>query len=92
MDKGTIYLKLVSPYDTLDFPQAHKIPLSPQWRENRYRSRKSHILAQIQRPIISYFATRLEVRSIYACAPRRVLSEYTSHTPGSFLEYDHSHM
>ena len=38
--------------------------------------------------IISEFATRWEVLPIWACAARRILSGYTSHTSGSFLKLD----
>ena len=52
---------------------------------------KSVILGQnfqLQSALIPEFPTRLQVSPAWACAPRRVLSEYTSHTLGSFLEYD----
>ena len=43
---------------------------------------------QLQSALIPDFATRWEVPPIWACSARRVLSEYHSHTPGSFLEFD----
>ena len=43
---------------------------------------------QLQSALITEFATRWEVSHIWACSARRALSEYTSNTPGSFLELD----
>ena len=43
---------------------------------------------QLQTPLTPEFATRWEVPPIWACSARRVLSEYHSRTPGSFLEFD----
>ena len=45
---------------------------------------------QLRSALISDIATRWEVSPIWACSARRVLSEYHSHTPGSFLELDPS--
>ena len=62
------------------------------WRENRHSSRKKVSFLgqnfQHQSALISEFATRLEDLQIWACSARRVLSEYNSLTPGSFLELD----
>ena len=41
---------------------------------------------QLQSALIPEFATRWEVSPIWACPFRRVLSEYTRHTLGSFRE------
>ena len=43
---------------------------------------------QLQRSLISEFANPWEISPIKAFAPSRELSEYTSYTPGSFLEFD----
>ena len=43
---------------------------------------------QLQSDLIPEFATRWEVSHIWACSARWVLSEYTTHTTGSFLEFD----
>ena len=43
---------------------------------------------QLQSALTPEFATRWEVPPIWACSAWRVLSEYHSHTPGSFLELD----
>ena len=40
--------------------------------------------------LFSDFCSHRDVRIIQACAYRQVISEYTSQTPGSFLEYDPS--
>ena len=42
---------------------------------------------QLQSTLIPEFATRWEVSPIWACSACRVLSEYTSYTPGAFREY-----
>ena len=63
-----------------------------KWQENQHYSRKKcHFRAEIykfQSALISELATRWEISPIWACSAHRVLSEYTSHTPGSFLELD----
>ena len=41
---------------------------------------------QLQGALISEFAIRWELSSIWACSARRVLSEYAGHTPGTVLE------
>ena len=41
---------------------------------------------QFKSALIPEFAKRCELTPIWACTARRVLSEYTSHTRGSFLE------
>ena len=63
----------------------------PHWRENRHYSRKNVLFGpkfQLPSALFSEFATRWEVSHTWACSTRRVLSEYTSHTSGSFLELD----
>ena len=43
---------------------------------------------QHQNALISEFPSCWEVSHIWTCSARPILSEFTSHTPGSFLELD----
>ena len=43
---------------------------------------------QLHRPLVPDLYTRKEDRPIYVYAARRVLSEYSTHTPGSLLKFD----
>ena len=64
-----------------------------QWWENWPYSLKNVIFGsnfQLQSVLISEFPTRWEVSHIWACAPRGLLSEYISYTPGSFQELEPS--
>ena len=75
----------------LSFRLSHHVALAPLSceKKNHYSRKKCHFFCQnfqLQSALISEFVTRWEVSHIRACSARRVLSEYTSHTLGSFLE------